>query len=75
MASELTAARPLRRQAQQTPLETVVLESTSARSQGERAYLLIRDQIITLKLAPGSVTFCSGLPGTHTRRGFGQQRQ
>src|SRR5437868_12314695 len=55
LASELTAARPLRRQAQQTPLETVVLESTSARSQGERAYLLIRDQIITLKLAPGSV--------------------
>lgn len=55
MASELTAARPLRRQAQQTPLHTVVLESSSARSQGERAYLLIRDQIITLKLAPGSV--------------------
>jgi DNA-binding GntR family transcriptional regulator len=55
LASELTTARPLRRQAQQTPLPTVVLESSSARSQGERAYLLIRDQIITLKLAPGSV--------------------
>ncbi|HEX3629325.1 MAG TPA: GntR family transcriptional regulator [Candidatus Dormibacteraeota bacterium] len=55
MASELTTARPLRRQAQQTPLQTVVLESASARSQGERAYLLIRDQIITLRLAPGSV--------------------
>jgi DNA-binding GntR family transcriptional regulator len=32
-----------------------VLESGSVRSQGERAYLLIRDQIVTLKLAPGSV--------------------
>lgn len=36
-------------------LQTVVLQSASARSQGERAYLLIRDRIITLKLAPGSV--------------------
>ena len=33
----------------------MVLHSTSARSQGERAYLLIRDQIVTLQLAPGSV--------------------
>ncbi len=32
-----------------------MLQSASARSQGERAYLLIRDQIVTLKLAPGSV--------------------
>jgi DNA-binding GntR family transcriptional regulator len=36
-------------------LHTVVLQSASVRSQGERAYLLIRDQIVTLKLAPGSV--------------------
>jgi DNA-binding GntR family transcriptional regulator len=55
LASELTAARALERRAQQAPLHTVVLQSASARSQGERAYLLIRDQIITLKLAPGSV--------------------
>jgi DNA-binding GntR family transcriptional regulator len=33
----------------------VVLHSDSARSQGERAYLLIRDQIITLELRPGAV--------------------
>jgi DNA-binding GntR family transcriptional regulator len=38
-----------------SPLHTVVLQSASARSQSERAYLLIRDQIITLKLVPGSV--------------------
>ena len=55
MASELTAARALQRRDQQTPLHTVVLQSASVRSQGERAYLLIRDQIITLKLPPGSV--------------------
>ena len=54
MASELTTARLLRRTAD-APLHTVVLESGSVRSQGQRAYLLIRDQIITLKLAPGSV--------------------
>jgi DNA-binding GntR family transcriptional regulator len=53
LASELTAARPLRQPVQ--PLQTVVLESVEARSQGERAYLLIRDQIVTLRLAPGSV--------------------
>ena len=55
MASELTTARLPRRGIADAPLHTVVLENGSARSQGERAYLLIRDQIITLKLAPGSV--------------------
>ena len=55
MASELTAARRLRGSGQDGPLHTVVLQSASVRSQGERAYLLIRDQIVTLKLAPGSV--------------------
>ena len=54
MASELTTARLPRRRTAES-LHTVVLESGSVRSQGERAYLLIRDQIITLKLAPGSV--------------------
>ena len=53
MASELTAARPLRQRVQ--PLRTALVDDASARSQGERAYLLIRDRIITLKLAPGSV--------------------
>lgn len=53
MASELTAARPLRQRLQ--PLRTALVDDASARSQGERAYLLIRDRIITLKLAPGSV--------------------
>src|SRR5437870_11927791 len=48
-------ARLSRRPRTEGPLHTVVLESGSARSQGERAYLLIRDQIVTLKLAPGSV--------------------
>ena len=55
MASELSTARPLRSRTGSGPLHTVVLESASARSQSERAYLLIRDQIVTLKLAPGSV--------------------
>ncbi len=55
MASELTTARRLRRSGEEGPLHTVVLQSASVRSQGERAYLLIRDQIVTLKLAPGSV--------------------
>jgi len=55
LASELTTARLPRRGIADAPLHTVVLENGSARSQGERAYLLIRDQIITLKLAPGSV--------------------
>ncbi len=41
--------------ASEAALQTVVLQSASVRSQGERAYVLIRDQIITLKLAPGSV--------------------
>jgi len=54
LASELTTARLPRRTAD-APLHTIVLESGSVRSQGQRAYLLIRDQIITLKLAPGSV--------------------
>jgi len=55
LASELTTARRLRPSGEEGPLHTVVLQSASARSQGERAYLLIRDQIVTLKLAPGSV--------------------
>jgi DNA-binding GntR family transcriptional regulator len=56
LASEAPAARQLgRREIDASELETVVLPTTSARSQGERAYLLIRDRIITLKLAPGSV--------------------
>jgi len=55
LASELTTARRLRRSGEEVPLQTVVLQSASVRSQGERAYLLIRDQIVTLKLAPGSV--------------------
>ena len=55
MASGLTTARRLRQGGVEGPLHTVVLQSASVRSQGERAYLLIRDQIVTLKLAPGSV--------------------
>ncbi len=55
MASGLTAARRLHRSGEDGTLQTVVLQSISARSQGERAYLLIRDQIVTLRLAPGSV--------------------
>jgi len=55
LASELSTARLPRRPRTEGPLHTVVLQSASIRSQGERAYLLIRDQIITLKLAPGSV--------------------
>jgi DNA-binding GntR family transcriptional regulator len=55
LASGLTAARRLRRGDEEGSLHTVVLQSASVRSQGERAYLLIRDQIVTLKLAPGSV--------------------
>jgi DNA-binding GntR family transcriptional regulator len=55
LASELTTARRLRRSGQERPLHTVVLQGASVRSQGERAYLLIRDQIVTLKLAPGAV--------------------
>lgn len=37
------------------PVRTVVLDGAAARSQSERAYLLIRDQIVTLKLRPGAV--------------------
>lgn len=56
MASEAPAARQLQREGSRSlELQTVVLQSASARSQGERAYLLIRDQIVTLKLSPGSV--------------------
>src|SRR2546423_14129707 len=55
LASGLTAARRLHRGGEEGTLYTVVLQSASARSQGERAYLLIRDQIVTLRLAPGSV--------------------
>jgi DNA-binding GntR family transcriptional regulator len=36
-------------------VRTVILHSASVRSQSQRAYLLIRDQIVTLRLAPGSV--------------------
>ncbi|HYM49471.1 MAG TPA: GntR family transcriptional regulator [Candidatus Limnocylindrales bacterium] len=56
MASEVEA-RPLARRQGLDPaqLRTVVLHGDSARSQSQRAYLLIRDQIVTLKLAPGSV--------------------
>src|ERR1700730_9993320 len=56
LAGGVSTARPIRsRSASAAELRTVVLHTTSARSQGERAYLLIRDQIVTLKLAPGSV--------------------
>lgn len=56
MASEAPAARQLRgRAGRPLELQTVVLQTASARSQSERAYLLIRDQIVTLKLPPGSV--------------------
>ena len=49
-------ARPLpRRGREAATLHTVVLHSDSARSQSQRAYLLIRDQIVTLRMAPGSV--------------------
>ena len=62
MAGGVSTARPIRSQTSSAPeLRTVVLHSKSARSQGERAYLLIRDQIVTLKLAPGSVIEEAGL--------------
>src|SRR2546423_13643428 len=61
LASGLAAARRLHRSGEEGTLQTVVLQSTSARSQGERAYLLIRDQIVTLRLAPGSVIEEAGL--------------
>src|SRR5438067_12386076 len=48
-------ARLRRRSTADAPLHTVVLGSGSVRSRGQRAYLLIRDQIITLMLAPGAV--------------------
>jgi DNA-binding GntR family transcriptional regulator len=44
-----------RAQRELPPLRTVVLDGASARSQSERAYLLIRDQIVTLKLRPAAV--------------------
>ena len=55
MPSEIKAARASVATAEHPQLRTVVLPRASARSQGERAYLLIRDQIVTLKLKPGSV--------------------
>lgn len=55
MASEAPAARQLRHRNLEGELDTLVLPSIAARSQGERAYLLIRDRIVTLQLAPGSV--------------------
>jgi DNA-binding GntR family transcriptional regulator len=56
MASGVSTARPIRSRPSPVPdLRTVVLHGKSARSQGERAYLLILDQIVTLKLVPGSV--------------------
>ena len=62
MAGGVSTARPIRSRTSSAPeLRTVVLHGKSARSQGERAYLLIRDQIVTLKLAPGSVIEEAGL--------------
>ncbi|HEY4870332.1 MAG TPA: GntR family transcriptional regulator [Candidatus Dormibacteraeota bacterium] len=62
MAGGVSTARRIRSRTSSAPeLRTVVLHSKSARSQGERAYLLIRDQIVTLKLAPGSVIEEAGL--------------
>jgi DNA-binding GntR family transcriptional regulator len=62
LAGGVSTARTIRSRTSSAPeLRTVVLHSTSARSQGERAYLLIRDQIVTLKLAPGSVIEEAGL--------------
>jgi DNA-binding GntR family transcriptional regulator len=60
VASDLTTARRMG-SGGDGPLQTVVLQSASVRSQGERAYLLIRDQIVTLRLAPGSVIEEAGL--------------
>jgi len=48
-------AQVARTQQELPHLRTVVLDGASVRSQSERAYLLIRDQIVTLKLRPGSV--------------------
>jgi len=55
LASQAPAARQLRRRDLEAELDTLVLSSSAARSQSERAYLLIRDRIITLQLPPGSV--------------------
>lgn len=55
MASQAPAARQPRRRELEAELDTLVLPSASARSQSERAYLLIRDRIVTLQLPPGSV--------------------
>jgi len=54
LARDAEAARALVATAE-PPLRTVVLPRASVQSQGERAYLLIRDQIVTLRLKPGSV--------------------
>src|SRR2546423_14557615 len=69
LASGLAAARRLHRSGEEGTLQTVVLQSASARSQGERAYLLIRDQIVTLRLAPGSV-----IEEARLRQGLGPGR-
>jgi len=55
LASEAPAARQLRHRDLEAELRTLVLQSVPARSQSERAYLLIRDRIVTLQLPPGSV--------------------
>ena len=55
MAGDVTTARRIRHSGEEGALHTVVLQSATVRSQGELAYLLIRDQIVTLKLAPGAV--------------------
>ncbi len=52
MASPVEVARA---REELPPLRTVVLDGAAARSQSERAYLLIRDQIVTLQLRPGAV--------------------
>jgi hypothetical protein len=55
LASEAAAARAIGRRATPAPaLPTVVLHSNLAPSQGEPAYVLISDQVVTLRLAPGS---------------------
>jgi DNA-binding GntR family transcriptional regulator len=55
LASGVQAGPLPRRGVEAAPLRTVVLHSDSNRSQSQRAYLLIRDRIVTLEMAPGSV--------------------
>lgn len=55
MPGEVKAARASVATAEHPQLRTVVLHRATVPSQGERAYLQIRDQIVTLKLKPGSV--------------------